>query len=307
MKNSIKLFNNELVLVNECYKNIVRYTNIINNYSTVNNHVYEKKSLYENKLITNTKKLEIREQNIITDTEKIILWIKKYTSDPDNYINYLATERYHILMSNDHNKNTNVESNIIKEKELSDEIDRIFKLEQNIKKDKQSTYDKDYYTFNSSCFYDYLSHDILEKENLEKIKDMCSVITNSLETIDESVKVINDIKKKIYDELCKKEKIFYDKRCELIYERVGITSDVKHIIQLISNLYEDFDENLKELFKINIPNILENKKLDPKNKVSGKKYLENYVELFHPEFKETFEKFIFHFNIVKYIYVYYTK
>lgn len=298
-----KLFNNKLIFLHECKKKIERYTNIINNYDIVHNHVYEKKKLYEEKLITTTEELDKFEQHIIKDTEDIISWIKKYMDEPKNCINLLATERYQLLKSSDYNKNMDNEIINIKEKQLTDEINRIFEIEKNICEDISATTNKDYYNFSSSCFYDYLSCDVLEKENLEKIKEINKEITKSLNTIEQSVNVIKGIKEKIYNELRMKEEIFEKQRFRLIDERMMITSNVEYIIKRCNYLYYDlFDEDLKKLFQMNMWNILENKKLDRKKLVYGKKYLENYIDLFYPEFKETYEKFIRHFYAVKKIY-----
>ena len=121
-------------------------------------------------------------------------------------------------------------------------------------------------------------------------------------------KIVKKKKKEVLDiitkELDNQLNINYKQRCEIINEKLKITSDIKFVIEFIGEQYNyDFSSNLKFLFETNIWNILENKKLDKDNIVSGKKFLENYINLFYPELKEIYSKFIDHYLIVKEIYL----
>lgn len=312
-----EVLKHEYHLLNESNKKIERYTSIINKYSKINDNVYEKVELYKNKLTIIKKNIEESENVIINQVEKIIKEINEYIKNPNNYINLVATEKYYLLknnLNNSINSNDSINNNIDIEKEieLSNEIERIFQIEKNIREDLRLINNfvndsKPYFMFNPGAnvgYNDLLSTNMIDLNHMEKIKELDNEIDNYYKNISNCKNKQKEVLDKITKELYEKIDFYYGQRCKVIDQRVKITSNIEHIIQFINNHYNiNFSNNLKYLFETNIWNILENKKLDNLNVVSGKKFLENYINLFYPELKDMYHEFKNHYYIVKEIYL----
>ena len=112
--------------------------------------------------------------------------------------------------------------------------------------------------------------------------------------------IYNKLKNKIYemDEINKMD--------ENINENIEENEDRKKIYTEINNLhyelidkYKDIPFEIKDLFSKNILIMEENKKY-----INGQEYLTKYINLSHPELKETYQKFIIHYELLKNLYNY---
>ena len=182
MKLSKEVLKHKYHLLNECNKNIERYTSIVINYSLVYTHVYKKLEFYKNKLIIITKNIEESENEIMNQVEKIIKEINEYMKNPNNYIKLIATQKYHFLKNNtsDLKNITNNKIYVEKETEISNEIERIFQIEKNIRKDLKSIYDFQIISKQicNKKFDDLLSSNTINTNHIVKIKELNNEIDN---------------------------------------------------------------------------------------------------------------------------------
>lgn len=138
----------------------------------------------------------------------------------------------------------------------------------------------------------------LEKDLIIILKKILTKIINYMENPNNN-KCIMDTE--IYIKL--KNKIYeIDKMNEYIEEnedRKKIYTEINNLHYELIDKYKDIPFEIKDLFSKNILIMEENKKY-----INGQEYLTKYINLSHPELKETYQKFIIHYELLKNLYNY---
>ena len=288
-------------LLDESKKKIHRYTNIINKHSIINDNVYSKLQLYKDRINYLSEQIINLEKKLIIIIEKIISDIDDYVKNSNNYLDILATNRLNLLKNK-----KNIEIDKEKEKELSDEIEKIVEQEKsimlNIKSIKNSNNEFDL-ILNSCKSIETRRKNLVENRYFKDSNFLKSIETDFVNNF-EIIIITNNIKKKkeindkIISELIIKQKELIEQKDKIFDDRIKITSNVEHLVDYIRYKYNDIPLDIKNLFSNSIPLILENKKFDKNKLTNGKYFLKQYINLYHPSFVTIYGEFIIHYDIL---------